>query len=157
MEVCVIVDGASKGNGTYCGAGILIVDVEEKEIKHRAGKYLGIGTNNFAEYGAVLFGLEETQKFSEIRKIKKLSVLSDSNLVINQLNGKFTINEKSLAELHDSVKRKVAELESKGVKVVFDFIDRNFTALADEIARDYALLGSKQGTEKKYPFLKELK
>ena len=74
-------DGASKGNPGICGAGYVIF--QDDEILERASKFVSEkNTNNYAEYSALLFGIERVVELG----IKDTHVEGDSQLVINQLN-----------------------------------------------------------------------
>jgi ribonuclease HI len=103
-------DGASKGNPGLSGAGMVIYKNEEEIWSSH--KFIGCKTNNQAEYSALIFGLEGALKLG----IKNLSVLGDSLLVINQVNGLYKVKSDFILPLH----KEVLVLKSK-----FDFIEFN--------------------------------
>jgi ribonuclease HI len=92
----LFVDGASRNNPGKSGAGIYLLK-DGKEVI-RQGFFLGIKTNNEAEYLATILGLFFVQK--QFKLPDTLTVTSDSLLVIRQLEGTFKVRKKELAPLH---------------------------------------------------------
>ena len=101
----LFVDGASRNNPGKSGAGIYILKDEQEVLKQ--GFFLGIKTNNEAEYLATILGLFFIDK--QFKKGDSLSVISDSLLVIRQLEGSYKVRKKELLPLHrlayDLIKR----------------------------------------------------
>lgn len=95
--VQLFTDGGARGNPGPSGAGVVILDEAGGTIKE-ASQYLGHHTNNYAEYHAVILGLETLRKHFGAPQCKKLqvSVKMDSELVCKQLNGEYQIKEESL-------------------------------------------------------------
>lgn len=157
MKIAVICDGSSKGNGTYCGAGVVIMNAEDGAIMKEGKKYTGIGTNNYAEYKAMQFAVElvhDLLKDYPEHKIEKMILLSDSNLIINQLKGSYRIKQGDLRELNNDTRDAITRLEKTlGIKIELDQVGRDFLARADELSRQASLEGSVEGTKQKYPFL----
>ena len=118
-------DGASKGNPGKAGAGAVIY-LNNNELWD-GSKYIGNRfTCNYAEYSALILGLKEAIN----RNIKILYVEGDSQLVINQLNGKFKVKSKNLIDLYTEAKN----LSKKFDKIYFKHIYRQFNTRADELA-----------------------
>ena len=90
-------DGGARGNPGIAGAGVYITDEKGAVIKEIA-KPLGIRTNNWAEYEAVVAGLEMLKKIFGKEKLKgiEIEVRSDSELITKQLRGEYQIKEESL-------------------------------------------------------------
>ena len=88
-------DGASRGNPGEAGAGALLKN-EEGDLLWEDCLYLGRRTNNEAEYLALLLLLEEVD-----RRGISADILGDSQLVVNQVTGRWKINEPRLRELAD--------------------------------------------------------
>lgn len=154
--VCVA-DGASAG-GLYCGIGVLLVDKETGKILETHSEYVGEGTNNFAEYKAIMKGLETGLELAKKESYTQILVLSDSKLVIEQIIGNFKIKIPELKALKSEVDELIYKCEvDNRIETEFDQIGREFTTKADELAREEAQKGAITNTEKKYPFLKELK
>ena len=78
------VDGAARGNPGDAGAGVLLSD-ETGEPLERIARYLGRATNNTAEYQALLIALGRARDAG----VRHLKVFSDSELLVNQVNGRY--------------------------------------------------------------------
>lgn len=117
-------DGASKGNPGLSGTGMVIYkNGEEIWSSH---KFIGCKTNNQAEYSALIFGLEGALKLG----IKTLSVLGDSLLVINQVNGLYKVKSDFILPLH----KEVLALKSKFDFIEFNHVYRDNNKRADELS-----------------------
>jgi len=92
-------DGAARGNPGPAGAGAVIIS-PEGHIVAKVGKFLGDETNNVAEYQGLLIGLRRAKAMG----IKELDVLSDSELLVKQLNGEYAVKAEHLKPLHDEAK-----------------------------------------------------
>lgn len=121
-EITLYADGGSRGNPGHSASGIVLFDKDDKKIIDK-GIYLGITTNNQAEYQALKFGLEEALKL----QAKEVKVYMDSLLVINQMKGIFKVKNRDLWPIHDSVK----ELVKKFHHVAFHQIPREMNKAAD--------------------------
>lgn len=118
-------DGASKGNPGKAGAGAVLY-LNNNEIWN-SSKYIGNNfTCNYAEYYAVIIGLEEAVN----RNIKNLNVEGDSQLIINQLTGKFRVKSTNLIDLYTRAKF----LSNLFDFITFNHIYRNYNQRADELA-----------------------
>jgi ribonuclease HI len=117
-------DGASKGNPGLSGAGMVIYkNGQEIWSSH---KFIGCKTNNQAEYSALIFGLEGALNLG----IKTLSVLGDSLLVINQVNGLYKVKSDFILPLH----KEVLALKSKFDFIEFNHVYRNNNKRADQLS-----------------------
>lgn len=90
-------DGGSRGNPGRAGAGAVISD-KSGAVLRSGKKYLGVMTNNEAEYEAVLLGLHLAKALlsKEKRKECSVEVLLDSELVARQLSGIYQVKEPRL-------------------------------------------------------------
>ena len=118
-------DGASKSNPGEAAGGAVLFCPEGSILVKRA-VYLGIATNNVAEYNGLKVGLEE----AVARGIMQLAVEGDSMLVIQQMSGMWKIKEQTLKKLHKECK----ELSDKIPEITFAHIYRQFNKDADAIA-----------------------
>ena len=84
-------DGASRGNPGESGIGVILRD-ENGNILFSDGSYIGVATNNVAEYRALLFCIEKARQLP----CKKLIVYSDSQLIVRQLRGEYRVRDKNL-------------------------------------------------------------
>lgn len=122
-EVKAYTDGGSRGNPGPSATGYVINDMDGNIIE-KGGSYLGITTNNQAEYQAVKLVLAKAKTLN----IKIVHVHLDSLLVANQMNGIFKIRNKELWPIHQSI----VELKSFFDKVSFVHIPRELNKEADE-------------------------
>jgi ribonuclease HI len=132
-EVKLYADGGSRGNPGPSASGFAISDMEGQSIVKK-GIYLGVTTNNQAEYQALKLGLEEAAKL----QVQNVHVYMDSLLVINQMLGKFKVKNRDLWPIHAAIK----ELVPKFKKVSFTHVPRELNKVADRevnIALDNAL------------------
>lgn len=99
-KILLYTDGGARGNPGPAGAGAYIVD-ETNGKKREASKFLGVQTNNIAEYEAVVLGLEEIKKIipEGERATAAIDVYMDSELVARQLNGVYQVKEPTLYPL----------------------------------------------------------
>jgi ribonuclease HI len=86
-------DGGARGNPGVSGAGVVIYDDQGTSV-WCAWKYLSKMTNNAAEYEALLLGLEGAKSLG----IERLTVFGDSQLIVNQVNGKNKVSNVSMKE-----------------------------------------------------------
>jgi ribonuclease HI len=96
-KVIMHTDGGARGNPGPAGAGAVLYDDAGKTIKESAA-YLGHRTNNYAEYHAVVMGLEMIAKHFGKEQCKHLAVevRMDSELIQKQLTGAYQIKEETL-------------------------------------------------------------
>lgn len=121
-KVKVFADGGSRGNPGPSASGFVILDQEDSTLVDK-GVYLGITTNNQAEYTALKLALEECLKDG----VKEVEVYMDSLLVINQVRGIFKVKNRDLWPLHDAVR----QLSKKFSRINFSHVPREFNKLAD--------------------------
>ena len=121
-EVKLYADGGSRGNPGPSASGFVILDMEDG-LLHESGEYLGITTNNQAEYQALKFGLEEILK----RGVREVHVYMDSLLVINQMKGIFKVKNRDLWPIYEAIKELVTQFK----KVHFTHVPRELNKLAD--------------------------
>ena len=96
-KVILHTDGGARGNPGPAGAGAVLYDEAGKTLKE-ASAYLGHATNNYAEYRAVVLGLEMTAKHFGKAQCKHIDVEvnMDSELIAKQLNNEYQIKEETL-------------------------------------------------------------
>lgn len=123
-NVTVYFDGASKGNPGPSGIGALIL--EEPNIRHEIKKFIGVATNNQAEYSALLEALHEAKKLGANR----VQVFSDSELVIFQLNGRYQIKDPKLKLFYEQVRNLIGAFDH----IKFTHIPREKNKEADALA-----------------------
>lgn len=98
-EAKLYTDGGSRGNPGP-GAGAFVICKMDDNVVEKSGFYIGIATNNQAEYQALLKGLQKSAELG----IRKLKVFMDSELIVKQLNGLYKIKNAELMPLYAQVK-----------------------------------------------------
>jgi ribonuclease HI len=115
-------DGGSRGNPGPSASGFVIFDKEDNILADE-GVYLGVTTNNQAEYTALKLGLEKALSLGA----QEVEVYMDSMLVVNQMKGIFKVKNRDLWPIHDAIK----QLTRKFRHVSFQHVPRELNKLAD--------------------------
>ncbi|MGR3294589.1 MAG: ribonuclease HI family protein [Candidatus Scalindua sp.] len=89
--IVVNVDGASKGNPGESGIGVAIFD-KDSNLINEACDYLGVATNNIAEYKALIFGIKLSIEYNA----RKVLFKSDSELMVKQIKGEYKVKNAQL-------------------------------------------------------------
>src|SRR6185437_8555708 len=118
-------DGGARGNPGPSGFGVYIEDERGHKLAELS-EFLGIRTNNFAEYSGLLAALEFALRYDHPR----LRVISDSELMVKQIKGQYKVKSPDLRPLYDEAKRRIAGLESFQIQHVL----RNKNKDADRLA-----------------------
>jgi ribonuclease HI len=99
-------DGGARGNPGPSGYGAVIED-PQGQIVARLSQFLGIQTNNYAEYSGLLAVLE----WAIANGAKHLRVISDSELMVKQMKGQYKVKSPGLRPLWEEAKRRAARLD----------------------------------------------
>jgi ribonuclease HI len=121
-EVKIFTDGGSRGNPGPSASGFVVLDMEDSVLVDK-GIYLGVTTNNQAEYTSLKLALEECRKMG----VSGVQVYMDSLLVINQMKGVFKVKNRDLWPLHDAIK----QLAKSFKKISYNHVPRELNKLAD--------------------------
>ena len=121
-EVKLYADGGSRGNPGPSAGGYVILDMDDSVLV-KNGKYLGVTTNNQAEYHSLKGGLEQAIKMG----CRTVHVYMDSLLVVNQMKGIYKIKNRDLWPIHQAIKELIPQFES----VHFQHVPRELNKLAD--------------------------
>ncbi len=125
-SIKIFIDGASRGNPGPAGIGILITSEDNKVLKEYK-EFLGENyTNNEAEYFALLKALELVKPLGT----EMIFIFSDSELLVQQVKGKYQVRKEHLQKLFTKVKK----LEKIFKKVTYQHIAREENELADKLA-----------------------
>lgn len=93
-------DGGARGNPGPAAFGFVIFsDEDDREPIHRHGEKIGKNTNNVAEYRGLIEGLKECRR----RGIDRILCFSDSQLLVNQVNGLWRVKHPGLRPYHEDV------------------------------------------------------
>lgn len=133
-KITIYTDGGARGNPGPAGIGVVITDGEDKILKE-ISKSLGESTNNWAEYEAVIAGLQTLKKMFGAAKLKNfdIEVKLDSQLVARQLSGEYQIKETSLFPQFI----KIHNMQVKDFpRIKFSYIPREKNKEADRLANE---------------------
>jgi ribonuclease HI len=121
------VDGGARGNPGPAGFGVVIEDQHGARIAEFS-RYLGHRTNNFAEYS----GLVAALSYALEHKHSALRVLSDSELMVRQMNGVYKVRSPELRPLYEEAKRLARQLQWFRI----EHVRREKNAEADRLANE---------------------
>ena len=127
MKARLSTDGGSRGNPGPAAYGY-VLESEDGHVLDARGKTIGVATNNVAEYRGLIAGLEKAVEVG----VDELEVVSDSELLVNQMRGDYKVKNETLREL-------VAEasaLADRLRKVRYTAVRRAHNELADRLVND---------------------
>lgn len=123
-KIVIYSDGGSRGNPGPSAAAFVIMN-DRQDVLEQGGTYLGITTNNQAEYHGVRLGLERAIELG----IESVEVRIDSMLVVNQLRGFYKIKNRELWPINE----RITALVGKFRHVAFKHVPRDLNQLADSL------------------------
>jgi ribonuclease HI len=134
MQFTLYADGGSRGNPGPAGSGAVVFDQGGKRIVEVAD-YLGVATNNVAEYEAVLRGLKKLKDEYPDGYFEGVELLirMDSKLVIEQLKGAYKVKHPNLIPRYLEVKNTIARYFPH---VSFEHVRREYNKDADALANE---------------------
>ncbi len=121
----LFVDGAARGNPGPAGAGAVLTD-SAGQVRGRISHFLGRATNNVAEYRALLLGLELARQ----RGVRRLRIFADSQLLVEQLNGRYRVRAPHLKPLYAAARQALAAFQTYSLT----HVDRSANQEADRLA-----------------------
>jgi probable phosphoglycerate mutase len=120
-------DGGARGNPGPSGYGALIQD-DQGMVIAELSEFLGIRTNNYAEYSGLLGCLQYALDHGHPR----LRVVSDSELMVKQIQGKYKVNSPDLKPLWQEAKNRIAKLEGFEISHALRHKNKDADRLANE-------------------------
>ena len=124
-SITINIDGASRGNPGPSGIGYCIHDSSGK-ITERKGEFIGFATSRMAEYCAMRKGIERAIELG----YKSVRFISDSLMVVNQLNGIFHVKNRDIAPIYQDIQDKLNNFDA----ISFTHVPRNKNMIADSEA-----------------------
>ncbi len=121
------IDGGARGNPGPAGFGVYLEDSKGKCLAELS-EFLGVQTNNFAEYSGLMAALE----YAEKNGYKKLRVVSDSELLVKQIKGVYKVKSESLLDIYREAKQMINRLERFEIQHVLRHLNKD----ADRLAND---------------------
>lgn len=126
MEKAVVyIDGGSRGNPGDAAFGVFACDGDSRPLA-AFGRFLGTMTNNEAEYSGLLAALEWAQQ----EDVQHLHVLSDSQLMVRQMNGQYRVKSPNLKPLFETAKQRARGFP----RFVIEHVRREGNVEADRLA-----------------------
>jgi ribonuclease HI len=120
-------DGGARGNPGPSGYGALIQD-DRGMVLAELSEFLGIRTNNYAEYSGLLGCLQYALDHGH----RRLRVVSDSELMVKQIQGKYKVNSPDLKPLWQEAKNRIAKLEGFEISHALRHKNKDADRLANE-------------------------
>lgn len=130
MVLNIYTDGGSRGNPGISGYGLVIYEDKQK-VLYQEGKFLGVKTNNEAEYSGIIAALEWVKKNKTNYNITQLNFFADSQLMIRQLQGLYKVKAPTLLPLYAQVQQLLTQIN---LPTKYTDVRREFNKLADELA-----------------------
>ncbi|MDR0778568.1 MAG: ribonuclease HI family protein, partial [Methanomassiliicoccaceae archaeon] len=98
MSITIYSDGGARGNPGHSAFAVVVC--ENNKIIHKHSEYIGINTNNIAEYRGLIYAVGHAidSYYDDVEFVM------DSELVIKQMNGQYKVRSKNLADMHNDVK-----------------------------------------------------
>ncbi|MGH2727440.1 MAG: ribonuclease HI family protein [Actinomycetota bacterium] len=124
MKVVAFCDGGARGNPGPAGIGVTIRSPRGKVLSE-ISEAIGHATNNVAEYTAVLRALERARELGAT----EVEIVTDSKLLVEQLNGRYRVKNPTLRRLHEEVRAAAKAFAS----VSYRHVRRERNKRADEL------------------------
>ena len=132
MQINIFTDGGSRGNPGHSGYGLVVYD-DNKKILFKESKYIGIKTNNEAEYAGLIGALDWINDNQNSFKISQINFHSDSQLLIRQVQGLYKVKAINLKPLFKKAQELIGSISTP---IIFQDVRRDFNELADELANE---------------------
>jgi len=128
-KIVVYADGGSRHNPGPAAIGIVVLD-EDSHVLEQYKEYLGVATNNVAEYTALLKALELSARYTS----GEVHVFMDSEIVVKQMNGSYQIKAPHLLPFYKSVRK----CEEAFKKVIYRNVPRTnpYQLQADKLVNE---------------------
>jgi ribonuclease HI len=144
------VDGGSRGNPGPAAYGVVVRD-PRGEIVARLKKYIGINTNNVAEY----FGLIAALDYAQNHGIRALRIESDSELMVKQMRGQYKVKSEELKPLFERAKKMSQTFESFRISHVYREQNKEADALVNQALDETSGSGTSSGAKMGKPVVKD--
>ncbi len=122
------IDGGARGNPGPAAYGVVVRNARG-EVIAELSEYLGLQTNNFAEYSGLLAVLE----YAVREKHPALKVISDSELMVKQMKGQYKVKNPGLLELYTRARSLVRKLEHFSIEHVLRAQNRDADHLVNQV------------------------
>jgi len=120
-------DGGARGNPGPAGFGVLVQSADGTVLAELS-EFLGVRTNNYAEYAGLLASLD----YALAHHHPRLRVTSDSELMVKQIQGNYQVKSPDLRPLYEQAKKKIAQLEGFEITHALRHKNKDADRLANE-------------------------
>ena len=127
MKARLYTDGGARGNPGPAAAAY-VLETEDGTVLDARGETIGVATNNVAEYRALVAGLARALELG----VDELEVVSDSELLVKQMNGEYRVKNAALIDLS----LEAAQLGRQIGRVLYRAVRRNENELADSLVNE---------------------
>lgn len=132
MNINVYTDGGSRGNPGPSAYGLVVYD-DQQQIIHKDSKYLGVKTNNEAEYAGLIAALEWIKNNQSKLNLSKINFYSDSQLMVRQISGTYRVKASNLLPIFQEAKTLIGQIN---LSINFQDVRRELNELADQLANE---------------------
>ncbi len=127
MKARLSTDGGARGNPGPAAFGY-VLEAEDGDVLASHGEAIGRATNNVAEYRGLLAGMARAAELG----VDELEVISDSELLVKQMQGEYRVKNEALRELWDDA----TDLERRFRRVRYTAVRRAHNELADRLVNE---------------------
>ena len=128
VRVIIEADGGSRGNPGPAGFGCVVWSADHGTVLAEHKQFIGLTTNNVAEYRGLIAGLEEARRLGA----NEVAVSMDSKLIVEQMNGRWKVKHPGMAELHQQARALASTFDA----VTYSWIPRERNKHADRLANE---------------------
>jgi probable phosphoglycerate mutase len=127
VKAKLFTDGGARGNPGPAAYGY-VIEGEDGTVLAAHGERIGVATNNVAEYRALIAGLEKALELA----VPEVEVVSDSELLVKQMNGEYRVKNAALQQLSLQASRLAREIG----RVSYTAVRREHNELADRLVNE---------------------
>ena len=127
MKARLFTDGGARGNPGPA-AYAYVLEADDRTVLAAHGETIGVATNNVAEYRALVEGLKKASELA----LDEVQVVSDSELLVNQMRGSYKVKNEALRELWREAMRLAAGFE----RISYEAVRREHNELADRLVNE---------------------
>jgi len=133
MHLTIYTDGGSLNNPGKAASAFVIY--KDKKLIHKHKEKIGIASNNVAEYTALIKALEYIKDYVSryTLHVTQIEIISDSQLLVRQVNGLYKVKHANIKPLHDQVKMLEMEI---GLPISYTHVPREKNQEADALVKE---------------------
>lgn len=132
-RLIIYTDGCSKGNPGPAGIGVLVFQENARSPLFVLSNKIGVTTNNQAEYKALIVALEYVVNIGA----KEVEIRSDSELIVNQMNGSYRVKNAELKPLYMNAKKLAGLINNFSIRSIPREQNREADALANKALKGH--------------------